>query len=1779
MDKPFLPAGVTLFNSVTRIRWILISAALSVLLGCSPGEDPPASSSSSSSESASSAAPDSGEQGSFELTVGGLAPSERADELSLSGELYVPDGADRNAVESVLTAELEGESVPVQWQETAKPVRFGFHLDALPQTDREQTLVLAWDGSSIGSSQKGQRTLTIPARDTFVVTGAQVVHGGQTYVEVSFSQPLDREQNLSGLVQLGGKEVRARVDGSRLRLYPSKQTDESVMLTVTDLVRSARGQRLSEGFEQSLRLNLVTPGVRFLGSSSILPPARQLSVPFEAANIDSVQVTAFKVFEGNMGQYLQNHGLSDAGPDGATGRYLWRKTYRLPEPASDGWQRYNLDLTELMAEHPEGMIQLSLSVDRSNSLYPCDVPRPEQAEDPEPESHEGDWSYQNDSKPAWYRQYYESRGYWVYSERNNPCHKSYYRYSDQVQAQRAFQVSSMGLMAKLGGDDQLEVIATGLLDAEPLPDAQVRVYNFQQQPIGEGRTDEYGMASIRTDGQPFYLVAEREGKTGYLRLARNEALPTNQFDVDGEPVRDGLKGFIYGERDVWRPGDDIHLTFILEDRDDRWPEDHPVTLDLFDPQGKKVTSEIARNPVDGFYRFTLSTEESAPTGNWRAVVHLGNRYFDKVLKIETIMPNRLKMDLSFAETPLRLDAMPAEAELSAQWLHGASAAGLKADTEVRLIPKTTRFDGYSQFTFDDPAREFSGATQRVFEGELDESGEARFPVNLPVASPPPGQLSAVFINRVFEPGGAFSTALRRFDYLPFEQWVGIHVPDGSGYNGAIARNQDHEVSFQSLSSEGKPLADRDLKLTLYKVDWRWWWDRGSDDLASFVASENRAPLSEDSLTTDANGLARWTLKKDHYDWGRYLLRVCVENSGHCAGEPLYLGWSRSNAVNPASATQLMLSTDQDEYQVGEIARVRLPEVERGRVLLSLENGRRVLERRWLDLEPGQTDIEIPVTAEMAPNVYVHLSLLLPHQERASDAPMRLYGLVPLAVEDPDTRLEPEIEAPEQVRPESTFAVEVSETNDRAMTYTLALVDEGLLGITGFKAPDPHDHFYRREALGVYTWDLFDQVVGAYGASLQRVLAIGGSDADDEVDANPRERRFPPVVQFLGPFTLAAGETQTHEITLPPYLGEVRAMVVAGQQGAYGKAEQSVTVTQPLSLLATLPRVVGPGETISLPVQVFTNDEAIDQVTIEASASDLFTIAQSTAELSLDGQQDAITELTLKVNDQVGQGQVTVTARSGEEAASQTIHIESRAANPPSVRREQVVLAPGEQWRSSLEAHGMAGTNEASIEISRLPPINLEQRLGYLLNYPHGCLEQVTSAAFPQLYLDRLVSLSDDQERERESNLQAAIERLARFQLANGAFSYWPGATYANDWASLYAGHFLVEAQRRGYGVEADGLQRWLDHERQQARRFNQGEDYRTQVQAYRLYVLALAGSAETPAMNRLRERLTQLNSDQQVTARRLLASAYYQLGLKDAGRELMPEVERVPDYDEPGYTYGSSLRDRAIGLKLLVQAGEQEAAWQQAEQIAERLSESDWYSTQSVAWALTALANFAGDVDAEEPLRFALDTEGDWQSLESQSHWYRQSLMNTQAGVRNDSDQNLRVLLSNRGTPAATDEQPEAEGLNLDVRFAMLEGETLEVTELPQGTDFMAEVSVSADFGELGRARLEDIALSLVMPSGWQIRNERLEGGDAPEGFDYLDIRDDRVLGYFSLWRDYRWRWRYQDDRQERVTLKILLNASYAGDFYLPGWRTEAMYNERIRAGTAGQWVRVIKSD
>ncbi|WP_197085535.1 alpha-2-macroglobulin [Cellvibrio sp. pealriver] len=1735
----------------------------------------------------------------FDLRVDSLSTQDDDENvMQLSGAITTADTSELDAVKKILRIQVNGRDSNAVWSQELDKKTHRFLLTGIERGEAAGSIHLEWDGAAIGSDDKGARDIEIPAQKAFQITGVQVTHKPNTTIDIQFSEELDNTQNLSGLVTLEGKPVNVVVDGSVLRYTPDKLDAGELNLTINGSVNSKKRKSLGSDYQQKIVLELVKPLVRFVGSTSILPPAKQISVPFEAAGVDSVQVIAFKVFANNIGQYLQDYQLTAAYAATDTGRYLWRKTYNLPEIPRSGVQRFNLDLTELMAQHPEGLIRLELRIDRSNSIYTCDQARPTEPTSKMPENADGENYYDREEEPAWYQQYYQSSGYYNYSERNNPCDDTYYYYGDNIASARNFIVSDIGLMAKRGSDNQLHIISTELTTAKPLGGTEVTAFNYQRQPIGSGKTDSYGMLQLNTDGVAFYLEAKNDKQVGYLRVRNSEALPTNQFDVSGEHIKGGLKGFLYGERDVWRPGDDIFLTFILEDKTQQLPANHPVTLDLFDPSGKKVLSRTNVQPVNDFYTFNLRTDENAPTGNYRAVVHVGNRYFDQMLKIEMVVPNRIKVDLTPAEIPLRIGNMPTQVSLFAQWLQGATAKNLKSDSELKLFPKASVFAGFEQFVFDDPVRSFSSSTQKVFDGQLDEKGYASFPVNVSLSSPPPGKLTASFTTRVFEESGNFSTILRPYELLPFDHWVGLNIPKGSGYMDAISRDEDHPILIQTLNAQGKADANRTVEVNVYEIGWRWWWDEENENLAEYFNNSTHRSVATETLVSDSNGRINWKLEKNKYDWGRHIIRVCdieTDDAGHCSGEVVYLGWSYGSSTASDSATQLMLSTDKEKYQVGDIAKVRLPKAREGRALISIENGSKVLESRWLDLQQGQTEIDIPITQAMAPNVYANIALLLPHQERVAEAPMRLYGIVPLLVEDPATRLLPALEVAEKVRPETEFTIKVSEQNQRAMTYTLAMVDEGLLGLTNFHAPDAHNYFYKREALGVRTWDLFDMVVGGYGASLERVLAIGGSDAALEAERKRRERRFPPVVKFLGAFELKAGETREHKIQLPPYMGSVRVMLVAGDTAnnakadkavsAYGSVEKTVTVTQPVTLFATLPRVLGPGESVNLPVNVFVSEANIQSVDISVEANEIFTIEKGSATLSFNEPGDAIANLQLKVNDRIGKGHVKITARSGNEIATQEIYIDSRAANPPTTVWENKLLQPGETWTSPLQQNGMIGTNNASLEVSTLPPLNLEQRLDYLIGYPHGCIEQTTSAVFPQLRLEKLVNLTDAQKADIEHNINAGIKRLASFQHASGGFSYWPGDGYVNEWASSYAGHFLLEAKRAGYSVPKNLLDNWIRYQTNAARNPQiEGNYYDEVVLAYRLYTLALADKAELPAMNRLREtfKSSTQNSQQdyRLPARWLLAMAYQHVGVKDAAQDVMGAVSNnVPVYKDAGYTYGSDMRDRGLLLATLVSLdANKDLTWQVAEQVATDLSSDSWYSTQSIAWGLLAMSEFSAANVSSNGVKFAYQQHGEnnWITQASNNALFRTAINNPQVTVRNDHDKPIRVLVSNRGIPANLHEEPSNDGLAMKVDFLTLDNKPLSVEQLPQGQDFVAEVTITGEFDKLLTSNIENIALTAVVPSGWQIRNERLEGAQMPKGIDYMDIRDDRVLAYFSLWRNYYWNYRYQDRNQTSVTLRIILNASYAGKFYLPGWHTSAMYNEKIHAKSKGYWVEVI---
>ncbi len=1729
----------------------------------------------------------------FDVGVQALESDPADDQrMILRGLLVTADAEDPARVAKLATLSHLDAPVALQWTHDADNLKHYFASASLPRQRTASKAVLRWNGQAIGASNAGELTAEVPARGAFTVADAQALDTeGRRQIVITFSDALAHNQNLSGLVRLGDLQFTTRVTNNLLTIYPGSEVEGAVTVTLEPGIRNQRGQPLDQQRTYPLEFTSTKPQVRWVGKGVILPDSSTISIPFEAVSARSVNVLATRIYEDNVAQFLQVNGLDGEQEMGRVGRVLWRKKIDLTGPRTGRWQRYSLDVGELLRKYPRGMFQLTLQITPADSDYRCDTPlttTDRAAPQSPPNQESGDSATQ--SNWDFVEQYYGGGGQW--EKRNDPCDIAYFQYADGITASRNLLASNIGLLAKRDQRGQLLIMVSDLRSARALPGVKLSVRNYQNQEIGGATSDGSGLATLTTAGTPYLLVAEANNQQGYLKLAAGAALPVSHFDVGGETVSRGIKGFIYGDRGVWRPGDTLYLTFVLQDKERNLPADHPVTLELYDPSSRLVQSQVNTRPVGGFYAFTMQTNPAAATGNWTAKAVLGGSSFSKRLKIETVMPNRLKIALDLGAARLRA-GRPIAGAISSQWLSGATAAGLKADVSVRLTPTATAFSSFSDFSFDDPARRFAAEPIAVFEGALDDNGNARFDHKLKLDSASPGMLSATFTTRVFERGGAFSMLRDTTPYAPYENFVGVRLPKGDAARDMLLTDQDHTLEIASLDADGKPVSIRELEVTLYKVEWRWWWDKGADSLAQYVEGESNSVLRTGKVAT-TNGRGVWKFRVNYPDWGRYLLRVCDPAGGHCSGRTFYIDWpawaGKEREQSGPAANVLTVTADKDQYQAGDTATLQLPESAQGRALITIENGTRILETRWLEPKAGKTRFQVPITAEMAPNVYVAVTLVQPHADRNNDRPLRLYGIVPLLVNDPATRLSPRLTAADEWKPESKVSIDVAEANGHAMTYTIAVVDEGLLSLTNFKTPDLRGEFYKREALGVSTWDLFDQVAGSYSAQLERLLALGGSDAAPTSKPDEKKSRFPPVVRFLGPFQLQAGNRARHLIDLPQYVGAVRVMVVAGERGAYGAAEKSVYVRQPLMLLPTLPRVAGPGEEILVPVSLFVTKPGIKDVTLTIETDGLMqTVGDRAVHVLFAKPDERIGLLRVRTGDKLGQSRVRFAASGGGFSARGEVYIEVRSPNPLSTRYHNKVLQPGESWSTTATPFGLAGTNKGTVELSAVPPLNLDARLRYLIQYPHGCLEQTTSAVFPQLYLNTLLALEDGRKRQIEENVRAAIERLRFFQLANGAFSYWPGASggfatpEANSyesWSSTYATHFLIEAEKSGYSLPGSlrsGALRalkaqassWTAPRWQQAR---QGSDGSREAivkgaamgQSYRLYVLALAGAADVGAMNRLRE-IPDLPAVETWT----LAAAYQLAGLPDIARA-MTAAAALTVRDSGSYeTFGSPLRDRAMLLQSLVTLGRYDRTADLVRAISTQLASESWYSTQEIAYSLMAMARFAGNGSGPGFTAEVTLAGSKPERISASKPLYQRELGNLPVNgqsilLRNDSQRVLFATLALRGIPAAGRDVAESAGLAMEVNYTDTRGAPLDVTRVAQGTDLVADIRVR----NLTPLRIDNIALTQMVPAGWEIHNDRMDNavdsGDRSEAQpDHMDIRDDRVLQYFGL------------RPGQSIRFQTRVNATYVGRFYLPSVSTEAMYDASKFARSRGQWVQV----
>ena len=1715
------------------------------------------------------------------------------DQVTVTGEIRFSDVVKKEEVEKMLTAGSEkNKSYPIEITQTDHPTRYAFSISQITKEAEDYQLEITAKGNPAGIDRTQNESILIPAKNSFRFLSAVRIDQPENGIEIIFSDPVSNTQDLKGLIDV--PEVSSsifQIKENKVFVYFETGKLNKLTLNIHEGIRNSQDKPLGTSHSISFSELNLKPQVEMATSAAILPDSKSLIIPFRAVNLYAVDLSVIRIFENNVLMFMQNNSLSSANELRRSGRLVYKKTLWLAKDSSKDvhrWEDYSIDLAGLIHQEPGAIYRVILSFRQEYSAYPCGGSENKEMQFADnkssdnltkvsgetlSEDDEAVWDtpetyyYYNGSVPMDWSQY-------RWTERDNPCHPSYYMNSDRIAACNIL-ASNLGMIVKRNSLNKLWIAVNNILDTKPVAKAQVTIYNFQLQPIGKGETNGEGLVEITPKGVPFIAVAEADKQKAYVRVVDGEEQSVSRFDVGGKDIQKGLKGFIYGERGVWRPGDTLHISFMLEDREKRIPDKHPVALEIYNPRGQFYTKMISTQGTNGFYTFAVPTQADDPTGLWNAYVKVGGTAFHKSLRIETIKPNRLKITLALP-TILQASSKDVYAPLTSSWLTGATASRLKAKVEMSLSKVNTQFKNYGQYLFNNPATDFTTVRADVFNGVLDAEGRAGVNIQLPVATGAPGMLNATFTTRVFEPGGDASIYSQTVPFSPFTSYVGINLNQPKGKY--IETDKDHVFDIVTVNDQGQPVNRSNLEYKIYRISWSWWWENGEESFGTYINNSSITPVASGNLQT-TGGKTSFKFRINYPDWGRYLVYVKDRESGHATGGTVYIDWpdwrGRSNKTDPSGIKMLAFSLDKDSYEIGETATAIIPAAAGGRALVSLENGSTVLQQQWLEVsDQGDTKLTFKITPEMAPNVYLHISLLQPHAQTVNDLPIRMYGIAPVFVTNRQTILQPQIKMPEVLRPETDFNVTVSEKSGKPMTYTLAIVDDGLLDLTNFKTPDPWNEFYAREALGIRTWDMYDDVLGASGGRYSSLFSTGGDASLKPADA--KANRFKPVVKFIGPFYLAKGKQQTHTLKLPMYVGSVRAMVVAGQDGAYGNAEKTAFVRTPLMLLSTLPRVLSTQEEITVPVNVFAMENQVKNVTVslEASGAGVQITGNRQQSLTFDQPGDQLTYFTLKTGSKTGKATIHLTASGNGQQTKETIEIEVRNPNPVvTLRNSQWIEAGQEAELSYTLAGSSSANNQVQLEVSRIPSVDISRRFDFLYNYQHHCTEQLTSKALPLLFVSQFKAVDEQEAEKIKTNVQEAIRQIYARQLPNGGFVYWPGNAVADEWITSYTGMFLTLAQEKGYAVHPNVLNKWKRFQRAAAQNWRMPQEasnwqiWQSELQqAFRLYTLALAGAPEYGAMNRMKEQ-----PGLSIQAKWRLAAAYALTGkMKPAGELVYNAETTVIPYSSMNLIYGSSDRDEAMILETLILMKRDRDALQQAKKVSQNLAQENWFSTQSTAFALIAMGRLA------EQLSGTLDFTWSWNGKQqpavksAKAVFEKEIATSPKSGtvsVKNQGKGALSVDLITR-TQLLNDTLPAiADNIRLDVKYTDMAGSPISVEDIRQGTDFMSAVTLS---NISGTSDYSNLALTHIIPSGWEIYNERMivpeasssnsNEANTPESsadkYTYKDIRDDRVLTYFDL------------RRGESKTFTVRLQATYAGNFILPAIQCEAMYDAAVQART-----------
>ncbi|MBD8614634.1 alpha-2-macroglobulin family protein [Pseudomonas putida] len=1566
-------------------------------------------------------------------------------------------------------------------------------------------------------------------RELTVADASEIQLDGASTLSLTFSAPLDPQQNFADKVHLVDS-TRGKLDGAwelsdnfmELR-FRHLEPKRKLVLTVDAGLLSVNRTTLATSYTSRLETQDLQPTVGFASRGSLLPTRLAEGLPVIALNVDKVDVEFFRIRPEQLPAFLSRWGRNSS-----LQSYESRELLPMAELVYGG--RFDLDPARNT---------------RETLLLPIAGIEPLQ-------------------QPGVYLAVMRASGTY-----------------DYAQPATLFTLSDIGLSVHRYAD-RMDVFTQALEGGKALADVSLQLLDGKGRVIGEGKTDAAGHAELPSPVKAEVLLAHLGEQTSLLRL-NTAALDLAEFDIAG-PKAHPLQFFVFGPRDLYRPGETVLLNALLRDNDGHPVKPQPVNVEVRRPDDQLSRKFVWQPDESGLYRYQLPLAGEAPTGRWQLLLDLGDgkpQVYE--FQVEDFLPERMALELKGQDMPIA----PADAlnvDVTGRYLYGAPASGNRLSGQVYVRPLREAVPALPGFQFGSLTEGELSQDLELDEATLDAQGKTNLAIDSrwsEARSP----LQVVLQASLQESGGRPITRRLVQPVWPADRLPGVRgMFDGENVDG------DGPAEFEVLvaDAQGHKLAADALKVRLVRERRDYYWNYSESDGWSYNYNEKYLNLSEETLSVAEGTTAKVSFP---VEWGPYRVEVEDPQTGLVSSLRFWAGYSwqdntEGGAVRP---DQVKLALDKPHYGDGDTARVTVTPPAAGNGYLLVESAEGPLWWQEIDVPAEGKTFDIKVDPKWARHdLYISALVIRPGERKANVTPKRAVGLLHLPLDRAARKLALTLDAPATMRPQQPLTVKVQARNSdgsipRQAHVLLAAVDVGILNITQYATPDPFAALFGRKGYGADQLDIYGQLIEA-GQGRLASLAFGG----DAADLAKGGKRPPTSVNIVAlqstPVTLdERGEGQL-TVDIPDFNGELRLMAQAWTEDRFGMAEAKTVVAAPLVAELSAPRFLAGGDQARIALDVTNLTERAQTLTVQLNTEGPLTLVDAPRkQLQLAKGERQTLYVQVQASGGLGQGHIKVLI-DGIDLPGETLPpiarnwtLGVRPPYPALVSHLRSVLKDQQPWTlpaGALSPFEPAG-REALLTLSSRPPLNIGEQIKALRAYPYGCLEQTVSGLYPSLYSDAAslekLGVGGDTDAERKRKMEVGIERLLGMQRYNGSFGLWSAEGEEEYWLTAYVTDFLLRARDQGYAVPPEPLKkagerllRYLqERDLIEADYSDNLEHTRFAVQAYAGLVLARSQQAPLGALRSLFERRTDARSGLPLVQ---LAIALQKMGDQPrADQALQAGLAAGRSDNEWLGDYGSPLRDQALVLALLQ---ENELSKPTLEQrlftLSDLLASSSWLSTQERNAVYLAGRNALAT--PQQPWTAQLQSAGASHQLSDTQPALKLagSALSESLTVSSEAQQPLYQQLTLSGYPVRPPAL-HADTLSIRRQYLGLDGEPLKLDTLKSGDLVLVHLAVSA------KQRVPDALVVDLLPAGLEIENQNLAQSAASldsagsnvrqwresmqnASLQHQEFRDDRYVAALKL------------EGYGSTHLLYLARAVTPGTYKVPPPQVESMYRPNWQA-------------